>query len=47
MKAKGRITLTCTKKLPCGVIDSFTVVVMEGQKDAVKRKYEEQGYKVR
>ena len=47
MKAKGRIKLTCFKKLPCGVMDRFTVCVMADKKDSAKREYESQGYTVK
>lgn len=46
MKAKGRVKLYCVKILPCGVLDRFSVVVMESKKDAAKREYKAQGYKV-
>jgi len=46
MKSKGRVKLTCFKKLPCGVIDRFTVMVLVDKKDAAKKEYEAQGYKV-
>jgi hypothetical protein len=46
MKPTNRIRLTVIKKLPCGVIDRFTTVVMAGKKDAVKKQWESQGYRV-
>ena len=46
MKSTGRVRLYCAKRLPCGVIDRFTVVVMTAKKDAAKKEYESQGYKV-
>lgn len=43
MKRIGRVRLYCSKKLSCGVMDNFEVVVSE--KDA-KAKYKSMGYKV-
>ncbi len=46
MKPKGRVRLTCFKKLPSGVLDKFVVIVTVDKKDAAKKEYEAQGYKV-
>ena len=46
MKSKGRVKLTCIKKFPCGVLDKFKVIVTVDKKDAAKKEYEAQGYKV-
>ncbi len=32
MKKEGRVTLLCSKNLPCGVVDRFSVVVAEKSK---------------
>jgi hypothetical protein len=46
MKQQGRVRLTCTKNLPSGHIDRFTVIVSSTDvQDAIK-KYESMGYKV-
>lgn len=47
MKREGRVTLYCVKKLPCGVIDHFRVVVSEKEEGAAKGKYKSMGYEVR
>lgn len=46
MQAKGRVTLSCSKKLSSGQIDSFRVVVKLTDKDVAKKQYENQGYNV-
>lgn len=46
MKASGRVTLYCSKEIRKGIIDSFTVVVMEDKKTEAKAFYERQGYEV-
>lgn len=46
MKRKGRVTLCCVKKLPCGVIDRFRVVVPEKEAGEAKAKYKSMGYEV-
>lgn len=47
MKKANRIQLFCMKFLRIGVIDMFTVVVPIEKKDAARKEYERQGYKVR
>ena len=44
MKKYGRKTLRCSKKLPNGVMERFTVVVMANDCDTAKRNYESMGY---
>jgi hypothetical protein len=46
LKAKGRVELYCYKKMDNGIMDQFTVIVMEKNKSDAKREYERQGYKV-
>ena len=46
MKRAGRVTLYCAKKLPCGVIDRFRVVVSEKEEGVAKSKYKSMGYVV-
>ena len=43
MKKEGRVALYCWKKLLCGVIDSFRIVVSE----EAKAKYKSMGYEVK
>lgn len=46
MKKEGRIRLTCTKDLPSGHLDRFTVIVAQRDvQDAIKM-YESMGYRV-
>lgn len=47
MKAFGRKIIYCSKKLPCGVWDRFSVVVASSDYDAAKKKYESLGYEVK
>lgn len=46
MKRVGRVKLFCYKKLPCGVIDRFEVIVSEKDESAARAKYIAMGYKV-
>ncbi len=46
MKLFGRKPIYCTKKLPCGVLDKFRVVVKTSDYDSAKKKYESMGYTV-
>lgn len=46
MKKIGRVKLFCIKRLTCGVIDSFTVVVSEKLEKETIQKYKAMGYKV-
>ncbi len=46
MKRAGRVKLFCYKKLPCGVIDRFEVIVSEKDESAARAKYATMGYKV-
>ena len=46
MKAEGRVKLHCHKVMDNGIMDQFTVIVMEKNKSDAKREYERQGYKV-
>jgi len=46
LKAEGRARLYCHKEIRKGVIDSFSVVVMENKRAEAKAEYERQGYKV-
>lgn len=47
MKKEGRVTLSCSKKLPSGVVDRFTVVVAEKSKSDAKNRYKSMGYEVK
>lgn len=47
MKKEGRVTLECSKILPCGITDRFTVVTSEKSKNDVKIRYKAAGYKVK
>lgn len=47
MKKTNRIKLYCYKTLPCGMVESFTVIVIEQNIDATRKKYESEGYTVR
>lgn len=47
MKKEGRVTLLCSKNLPCGVVDRFSVVVAEKSKSEAKNKYKSMGYEVK
>ncbi len=47
MKRVGRIKLFCYKKLPCGVVDRFEIVVSEKDESAARAKYTAMGYTVR
>ena len=46
MKRYGRKILRCSKKLPSGVWDRFTVVVLSNDYDTARRNYEAMGYTV-
>ena len=46
MKSYGRAKLYCWKKLRCGVIDHFYVVVRFADKEDTKKKYKDMGYEV-
>lgn len=46
MKKEGRVVLTCTKKLPNGITERFTAVVLSQKVSDAKKNYESQGYKV-
>lgn len=46
MKMASRIRLFCMKTLRNGVEDRFTVIVPIEKKDAARKEYEIQGYKV-
>lgn len=46
MKIVGRVKLFCYKKLPCGVIDRFEVIVSEKDESAARARYSSMGYKV-
>ena len=46
MKREGRVALYCVKKLPCGVVDRFSVVVSEKEEGQAKAKYKSMGYEV-
>ena len=46
MKAKGRTGLYCHKLISGGIIDSFSVVVMDNKKVEARAEYERRGYKV-
>lgn len=46
MKRIGRVRLYCSKKLSCGVMDNFEVVVSEKDEKDAKAKYKSMGYKV-
>lgn len=46
MKKQGKVILICKKKLNCGVMDMFEVVVKMDEKDSAKIKYESMGYAV-
>lgn len=47
MKMASRTRLICRKSLRSGVEDRFTVIVPIEKKDAARKEYERQGYKVR
>ena len=47
MKMANRERLLCVKYLRRGVKDRFTVIVPIEKKDAARKEYERQGYKVR
>lgn len=46
MKREGRVKLFCSKPLPSGHIDSFTVIVAQNNVADAKKMYESMGYKV-
>ena len=46
MKAYGRKKLLCSKKLPCGIMEKFSVICASADYDSAKRKYEAMGYTV-
>ena len=46
MTKLNRTTLFCTKKLPCGVLEKFEVVVKSQIKEEAKKRYESIGYRV-
>lgn len=46
MKKDGRIELRCTKKLPNGVIDTFTVIVARKDVNDATSRYRAMGYEV-
>lgn len=46
MKKQGKVILICKKKLNCGVMDMFEVVVKTADKDSAKKNYESMGYTV-
>lgn len=46
MKRELKVILYCIKKLPCGVIDSFMVVVSKKEEGAAKARYKSMGYEV-
>lgn len=46
MKAFGRKRIYCSKKLPCGVWDRFSVSVKSDDYDSAKKKYQDMGYTV-
>ena len=46
MKKVNRTTLFCAKKLQCGVLDKFEVVVKSQIKEEAKKRYESMGYAV-
>lgn len=47
MYMTNRSSLLCVKFLRKGVVDRFTVIVPIEKKDAARKEYERQGYKVR
>ncbi len=47
MKAINRVMFVCFKKLPCGILERFSVIVMAQDEAAAKKKYESEGYTVR
>lgn len=46
MEIIGRVRLVCYKKLPCGVIDHFEVIVSEKDEGAARAMYSSMGYEV-
>lgn len=46
MRIIGRVVLCCYKKLPCGVLDTFRVIVSEKDEGTAKEKYKSVGYEV-
>lgn len=44
MKRIGRVRLMCYKKLPCGVMDHFEVIVSEKDESAARARYSSMGY---
>ena len=46
MRAEGRVTLSCHKVLPGGIMDKFTVNAMSRDVNDVKKNYESMGYTV-
>ena len=46
MNKENRKTLFCAKKLSCGVLEKFEVVVKSQIKEEAKKRYESMGYAV-
>ena len=46
MKIYGRKKIWCSKVLPCGIAERFSVIVLAADYDAAKRNYEAMGYYV-